>query len=201
MASPRGRPVSVPPVGSLLVVTGPPGAGKSTTARLLACDDRLGGERVRSAIVSGDDFFSCLVRGAIEPWNPGSELQNDVVIEAAATCAGLFARGGYATVYDGVVGPWYLEAFARATGLDRLGYAILLPSLERCVRQVHDRLNHGFRNEQATRDLHAQFARSEIDPRHRVIDPPEDPREVVDLVLDGASSGRFTYEVGHSPQR
>lgn len=33
---------------------------------------------------------------------------------------GRFALGGYATVYDGVVGPWLLELFAKATGLESL---------------------------------------------------------------------------------
>ena len=46
-----------------------------------------------------------LVRGAIEPWLPGSAAQNEVVTQAAATATGRFAAAGYETVYDGVVGP------------------------------------------------------------------------------------------------
>jgi hypothetical protein len=41
----------------------------------------------------------------------------DVVTRAAAAAAGRYAAGGYATVYDGVVGPWYLADFAAAAGL------------------------------------------------------------------------------------
>jgi len=48
-------------MGSLLVITGPPGAGKSTVARILA-------ERVEpSVLVEGDSFFAFLARGAIPP--------------------------------------------------------------------------------------------------------------------------------------
>jgi hypothetical protein len=86
-------------VGSLLVITGPPGAGKSTLARLVA--DTAG----RSVLVEGDAFFAFLASGRVDPWLSGSHEQNTVVTKAAASAAGRFARGGYATVYDGVVGP------------------------------------------------------------------------------------------------
>ncbi len=68
-------------------------------------------------LVEGDAFFAFLARGAIEPWLPASSSQNDVVITAAASAAGRFADGGYETIFDGIVGPWYLEMFAATTGL------------------------------------------------------------------------------------
>lgn len=96
-------------MGSLLLVTGPPGAGKSTLARLMA--DRF----EPSALVEGDTFFAFLARGANLPWLPESTRQNEIATEAAASAAGRYASGGYATVYDGVVGPWFLPTFATST--------------------------------------------------------------------------------------
>src|SRR4029077_3626794 len=108
---------------SLLVVTGPPGVGKATVAALIA--DRL----PTSVLVEGDRFFDFVRQGAIEPWLPESHAQNEVVIEAAAVATGRFARD-YATVYDGVVGPWFVDTFLRGTGLDAIDYVVLLPDVD-----------------------------------------------------------------------
>src|SRR5437588_12892586 len=162
---------------SLLVVTGPPGAGKSSVARVVA--DRF----ERSVLVEGDAFFAFLARGAIPPWLPASAEQNEVVTRAAASAAGRYAAGGYSTAYDGVVGPWFLPTFAAATGLDRLDYVVLLPSLERCVERVMSRRDHGFRDEAATRKMHEEFSRADVDERHVLVDPPDDPQAVAELVL------------------
>jgi dephospho-CoA kinase len=83
----------------LVVVTGPPGAGKSMAARALA------GKFDRSVLVAGDAFFGFLARGAIAPWQPAAHRQNGVVVRAAAAATGRFVAGGYNTVYDGVLGP------------------------------------------------------------------------------------------------
>jgi len=144
----------------LIVVTGPPGAGKTTVARALS---RL---FKPSALVAGDQFLAFIDQGYIAPWTAAAHHQNEVVIKAAAAAAGRLASGGYTVVYDGVLGPWFLEAFAAATGLPFLHYAILLPPEPVCLERVRCRADHGFRDLAATRHMHQEFAKADIDPKH-----------------------------------
>ena len=138
-------------MGSLLVVTGPPGAGKSTVSRLIA--DRF----ESSVLVEGDTFFSFLAAGAIEPWLPESHGQNEVVTDVAAAATSAFVAGGYDTLFDGVLGPWLLPAFAHRLGLAEFDYVILLPSEDQCVERVRTRVGHGFDDVAAARSMHPQF--------------------------------------------
>ncbi|MEM7274117.1 MAG: AAA family ATPase [Actinomycetota bacterium] len=173
-------------MGSLLVVTGPPGAGKSSVAALLAADSDT------SVLVEGDRFFEFLASGAIEPWQAAADHQNRVVTEAAALAAGRFAAS-YDTVYDGVVGPWFLSAFAAATGLAELAYVILLPPVETCVTRVRGRIGHGFTDEAATRSMHRSFAAAEIDRRHVLADRYPDPQAAAAAVRVARSAGRLHH--------
>ncbi len=188
MPSPSAASVGhTPGMGSLLVITGPPGAGKSTVARILA------GRFESSVLVDGDSFFAFVARGATPPWLPESSVQNEIVTQAAAAAAGRYAAGGYVTVYDGVVGPWFLETFTAATGLARLNYLVLLPSVQRCVERVQSRHGHGFTDIGAARTMHGEFAHAVVEHRHVLIDPPDEPEEVVDLAVAALSGGVLGY--------
>lgn len=149
-------------VADLIVVTGPPGAGKSTVAQ------QLSKMFAPSALVAGDDFFAFIDQGYIAPWTAEAHHQNEVVVGASAAASGRLADGGYTVVYDGVIGPWFLDSFGVATGLSRLHYAMLLPPEQLCVERVRTRSGHGFSDLDAARHMYREFAKSEVADRHVV---------------------------------
>ncbi len=176
-------------VGSLLIVTGPPGAGKSTIAAELA------NQSPSSVLVHGDDFFGFLAAGAIEPWLPESHTQNEIVTEAAARATGRFAED-YETVYDGVIGPWLLPTFASACNLTTLDYVVILPPVDICVSRVSTRTGHGFDDEPATRKMHAEFRRETVGSQHLLDTDTWQLEETLEAIGSARRSGRLRYDVG-----
>ncbi|WP_372671526.1 AAA family ATPase [Amycolatopsis kentuckyensis] len=141
--------------GSLLILTGPPGAGKSTVARLVT-------ERApRPAVhLHTDSFYVWIRTGFVPPYLPEAERQNDVVLGVIAEAACGFARGGYDVVLDGVVGPWALEPFrdaAKRDGLD-LFYVVLRPRLEVTLARGAARDATELTDVEALTSMHGAFA-------------------------------------------
>jgi predicted ABC-type ATPase len=174
-------------VGELIIVTGPPGAGKSTVCDLLA-------EGFDSSVlISGDWFFGRWRRGAIAPWRPEARGQAEIAGEAAAATAGIFARADCWVIYDGVVRPRELPGFAVASGLTAVHYAVLLPSVTTCVARVSSRHGHGFTSADATRAMHRDFAGAGLPARHLLTGGQQPPEDVARDVLDRLAAGRLRW--------
>jgi predicted kinase len=170
--------------GHILILSGPPGSGKTTTAATLA---HLPG--VPKVHLHSDDFWGYIKHGLIPPWLPESHAQNVMISEIAASVAGQYARHGYLVVLDGVVRPWWLPAFA---ALDvPLHYVVLRPSLEEAVARCQSRGGDSLTDPVVVADLHAQFSELGAHERHVLPTAGLDRQRTLEAVIAALDSGRF----------
>lgn len=122
--------------GRIIVITGSPGTGKTTTASIVAKESNMD----KSVHMHTDDFFHYLSKGAIPPHLPESNEQNLVVIEAFLEAAKRYARGGYDVIVDGIVGPWFLEPWRALVREDyEVHYIVLRASKEETMKRAVER--------------------------------------------------------------
>ena len=124
----------------ILILSGAPGAGKTTTARLLA----VGFER--AVHLESDAFFRFIRSGYVEPWRPDSHEQNTTVMRIVATAAAAYAAAGYFTIIDGIISPaWFLEPVRDAlkSAGQVVAYAVLQAPLSVCTARAVGRGGEG----------------------------------------------------------
>jgi predicted kinase len=110
--------------GSVVIVSGAPGAGKSSVARRLAETSPFD----QAVHLHTDDFYASIVKGFIEPWRTEAQAQNTAVMAALVASSARYAEGGFEVVVDGIVGPWFLEPWLALAGADTdVHYAVLRP--------------------------------------------------------------------------
>ncbi|TYK51428.1 AAA family ATPase [Actinomadura decatromicini] len=127
--------------GEVVILTGPPGAGKSTTAAALAAGFE------KSVHLHTDDFWHFIAAGAVPPYLPESDRQNQTVLRVIALAALAYAEGGYTVVVDGIIGPWMLHHFQRAKRDDpamsmhymSMHYIVLRPARETTLARAQAR--------------------------------------------------------------
>ena len=174
----------------IVIVSGPPGAGKSTIARKLA----EGSEADRAVHLHTDDFYAYVRKGFVPPWKPEAQAQNVTIMEALAASAAIYARGGYEVAVDGIVGPWFFDpwrAQASEHGLD-LRYVALIPGEAETVARAMARTSGGAMvDPEVVRTMWQAFQQFPP-PAESVLDSSgQTPAETVAALREGLDAGRF----------
>lgn len=170
--------------GEILILTGSPGSGKTTAAKLLA--SRSGSSKVH---LHADDFWLCIKNGAIPPYLTDAHQQNGVVMEALASAAARYAQGGYFVIVDGIIGPWFLAPFRAIAS--PLHYVILRPSLEEAIGRCQARGGETLADPVVIADLYDQLSRPGQWDRHILSIVGKDRHETADAIADSLQGGAY----------
>lgn len=173
----------------VLILTGPPGAGKTSTAALLAA-------RSASAVhLEADLFFSFIRSGFVEPWRPESQEQNELVMRIVGEAAAAYVDAGYFTIVDGIVIPrWFLGSLRDALGAagHRVAYAVLRPPLATCEARIDAREGGPLAQPGVIEGLWAEFAGLGEYERNVVELGDEPPEEVAATLARLLAEGELT---------
>lgn len=174
----------------VILLTGSPGSGKTTIARILAAAYPL------SVHLHTDDFWDAIVSGGIAPFLPESDAQNHTVMAAIQRAAWAYAAGGFTTVVDGIIGPWMLAHFDQPgdeEGVEapRVHYIVLRPRREEALRRAQARTAPGaLVTEGPVTGLWDQFADLGALEGHVIDSSGQRPEETLAAVQDAVGGGR-----------
>ena len=115
-------------------------------------------------------------------------MQNAHVLGITARTAAAYARAGWTTVLEGIVGPWFLPVVAEAAADLDVHYAVLRLGLDDCRTRVAGR--GGNVAPDVVAKMHHEFEHHDVDPRHRV-DSTGDPTVVADRLFTAMAAGHL----------
>ncbi len=165
-----------------LIISGPPGSGKSTVAQL------LGARTEKSVVIESDKFYHFLAH-PLDPSTPESDTQNRAVLRAVMAAAQSFSADGYDVIVDGVIGPWWLDLLRGCVpGFD---YVLLHAALDVTSMRVaaRNRASEIRTQADAVRIMHEQFDALDGFERHTIHTDHMTPGDIADEIAARRGAG------------
>lgn len=169
----------------MLLLAGPPGAGKSAVAEVIASS--AAGPTVH---LHTDSFYVWIRKGFVLPYLPDATRQNETVTEVMIAAATAYERGGYDVILDGILGPWMLASF-RQNCAD-LSYAVLRPDIDVTLARATARKGGQLTAVEPIIGLYGAF--TDLGPleRHVVDSSDHTVAQTAATIAEGYRDGRFT---------
>jgi chloramphenicol 3-O-phosphotransferase len=164
-------------VGSIVMLSGPVGAGKTTVAKELVAlwEGPL-------TYIEGDRFWPFLARR-----KEGDRREDFRVLMRSMTAAALpFARSGYDVLLDFSFPPAFLKTARAIIKEVPLDFVLLHPSLEVCASRSLNRDEGRIVDYERYRDFYALFAGAD---RHTIADDAADAKSLAARVQAGLRAG------------
>jgi chloramphenicol 3-O-phosphotransferase len=177
-------------VAQIVIISGPPGAGKSSVCRAL-CD-----RYDRTVHLETDVLYGAIKMGFVQPWLAASSRQNHMVSRAAARAATAYAQDLYAVFIDGVIGPHLLPDYVEELRVAQtpVHLAVLLPSLESVVERGIAREDRIRVPEDRLREGHAkwrEWSRDAVFARCTIDNSAMSAEQAADVVMDACGRGEL----------
>ena len=167
-------------MSSVLILSGPVGAGKTTIARAL-----IASAPGAVAHIEGDAFWSFIakpVRGEPE------EQAFKMIMRAMTASARHYARDGYEVILDFSIPPWYLDAIRALLVGKPFDYVVVRPSESVCAARASARPEGAIADYAPYHDLYTAF---EALDGFTIRDDLSDPMTVAARIRAGLEAGTF----------
>lgn len=167
-------------MGSIVVVSGPIGAGKTTVAKAL-----VEASPPPVSLIEGDAFWPFITK----PLTPGPRANFQTLMRAMVRASAAIAADGFEVILDFSMPPAFLQRAAERLEKSQIHFVVLRPSLEVCAARAAARPEGAIVDYGPYRDFYAMF---DVDERHVVADeiPPE---QAASLIREGLKAGRFRF--------
>jgi Chloramphenicol phosphotransferase-like protein len=164
---------------SVIMLSGPIGAGKTTVAREL-----LASLPAPLSYIEGDTFWNFIAK-----MDTRDRRENFGMIMRAMTAACIpFARSGYKVLLDFSIPPNFLDTARKILKELPLDYIVLLPNVAVCAARASSRPEGKIADYGEYRDFYALFEKA---APFTISDDEGDAAAVAKRICDGLGAGRF----------
>lgn len=167
---------------SIVIISGPVGAGKSTVAKELVAS-------IKESVVyiEGDTFWSFIAKSARDQ----SRYKNFKTVMVAMTAAAVpYALAGYEVILDFSIPPWFIDTARKVAGVRDvpLDYVVLRPNLSVCELRAANRAEGAIADYTPYRALYSDFDEAK---QYTIADDTANAGALAAHIRSGLKAGRF----------